>query len=104
MPRLTITAESSAETFVGATGWASGSQLLTGTRPALTPNPAKESRNTAHRTPGGRPAAAARIAVKSIDPAPSASSSSARAARIIPASLIASMTKPACDASSWSFS
>ena len=65
MPRLTITADSSAETLVGATGWASGSQLLTGTRPALTAKPKKDSRNTAQPMPRAerrrRPRAACEI-------------------------------------------
>ena len=36
--------------LVGATGWASGNQLLTGTSPALTPNPKNESRKIANRS------------------------------------------------------
>ena len=37
----------SAETLLGATGCASGSQMCSGTMPAFTPNPAKNSRKTA---------------------------------------------------------
>ncbi len=41
MPVLITTPLSSADTGEGATGWASGSQMWSGTRPALEPNPIK---------------------------------------------------------------
>ena len=43
----------SAETLLGATGWASGSQMCSGTMPAFTPKPAKNNRNTAPSSAGG---------------------------------------------------
>ena len=39
----------SAETGLGASGWARGSQACMGTSPAFDPNPADVSRNTAVR-------------------------------------------------------
>jgi hypothetical protein len=43
---LVITPLISAETWLGAAGWASGSQMCSGTRPALEPAPMSASRNT----------------------------------------------------------
>ena len=101
MPRLTITADSKAETFVGATGWASGSQLLTGTSPALTANPKNDSRKIAQPTcivkmRAQRTAARSNSSV----PAAPATRMNAIATAMVPASLIANMTKPACELSS----
>ncbi|CKU53532.1 Uncharacterised protein [Mycobacterium tuberculosis] len=51
MPRLTIAALINADTGLGASGWARGSQACSGTRPAFEPNPTSVSINTAARTP-----------------------------------------------------
>lgn len=40
MPTLTMTPDMSAEMWLGAAGWASGSHEWKGTKPALKPNPA----------------------------------------------------------------
>jgi hypothetical protein len=49
MPRFTITAESRAETLVGATGWAAEASYSPG--PAFTANPNNDSRKTAQPIP-----------------------------------------------------
>ena len=59
MPRLTIAALISADTGLGASGWARGSQACNGTRPAFDPNPATVNANTAIRAPSGTRARAA---------------------------------------------
>ena len=46
MPVLISTPDISAETLLGATGCASGSQTWSGTMPALTPKPARNSEKT----------------------------------------------------------
>ena len=43
-PRLTTSPDRNAELSAGATGWASGSQTCSGTRPALNPNPVSARR------------------------------------------------------------
>ena len=53
MPRLTIAALISADTGLGASGCARGSQACSGTRPAFDPNPATVNTNTAIRAPSG---------------------------------------------------
>jgi hypothetical protein len=50
MPSLIITPDMSAETWLGAAGWASGSQTCSGITPALAPKPRA-------RSPKARPAA-----------------------------------------------
>ena len=45
-PRLTIAADIRADTWLGASGCARGSQTCSGTRPAFDPNPASASTNT----------------------------------------------------------
>src|SRR5690606_32756622 len=60
-PMFTIAALISADTWLGASGWARGSHTCRGTMPALEANPAKVARNTALRTAGDRPSAASRI-------------------------------------------
>ena len=51
MPVLIITPDMSAETWMGATGWARGSQTWSGIRPALVPNPTSEQDEDAGRAP-----------------------------------------------------
>lgn len=53
MPRLTIAALINADTGLGASGWARGSQACSGSSPAFEPNPARVSANTMSRTPLG---------------------------------------------------
>ena len=50
---LTIAALISADTGLGASGWARGNQACSGTSPALDPNPATVNRKTAVRAPCG---------------------------------------------------
>ena len=71
----------SAETLLGATGWASGSQMWSGTMPAFTPNPAKNSRKTAPCSAGGSLDASRWKLPKSVLPAKA--DSSRKAARIM---------------------
>ena len=52
MPVLMSTPDMSAETLLGATGCAAGSQMCSGTMPALTPKPKRKSKNAAFRAPG----------------------------------------------------
>ncbi len=47
MATFSITPDMSAETLLGAEGWAFGSQVCIGTRPAFVPNPSSASTNTA---------------------------------------------------------
>ncbi len=44
MPVLIMTPLISADTWEGAAGWASGSQMCSGTSPALVPKPTRASR------------------------------------------------------------
>ena len=53
MPILIITPESRAEMWLGAAGWACGSQMCSGRMPALEPKPARVRKNTALFTPAG---------------------------------------------------
>src|ERR1019366_3704157 len=45
MPVLTTIPDISAETLLGATGWAAGSQICRGTMPAFTPKPKRNKPN-----------------------------------------------------------
>jgi hypothetical protein len=67
MPVLTITPDMTAETWLGAAGWASGSHTCSGMNPALVPNPTTASTNSrpAVWVVGDGPA---RIVAKSSDP------------------------------------
>jgi hypothetical protein len=56
-PRLTIAADSIAETGDGASACARGSHTCSGTRPDFDPNPASTSTNTTPRSAGDRWAA-----------------------------------------------
>ena len=47
MPTLSITPDMSAEMWLGATGWARGSQTWKGITPALVPQPTIASRKIA---------------------------------------------------------
>src|SRR2546428_13846553 len=57
-PHFSITPESRAETWLGATGGAAGSQGGNGARPILVPKPAKASTSSAGATVGGKEVAA----------------------------------------------
>src|SRR2546428_11050532 len=57
-PHFSITPESRAETWLGATGWAAGSQAWDGARPILVPKPANASTSRAAGTAGGQEVAA----------------------------------------------
>ncbi len=90
-----MTPERRADTLPGAAGWARGSQLLIGTRPAFTPNPKNASRNTPHRRPSGRVATACRIAANSPLRAAAAKRKKASAPASVPASPTANIIQPA---------
>ena len=62
--------DSMAETWLGAAGWASGSQTCKGKKPALAPNPARASRNRAEGAASLPWAAAWARASKPVSPAP----------------------------------
>jgi hypothetical protein len=87
-----MTADNNAETFVGATGWASGSQLLRGMSPAFTANPKNESRKMAQRSASVTAGGASRSAEKPSPPVAPAIRMNAIATAMVPPSLIASMT------------
>ena len=53
MPILIITPESRAEMWLGAAGWACGSQMCSGRTPALEPKPARVRKNTVVLIPAG---------------------------------------------------
>ena len=55
MPVLIITPDISAETWLGAAGWASGSQTWNGMTPALVPKPTSASRKQTLAASGERP-------------------------------------------------
>ena len=89
-----MTADSSAETLVGATGCASGSQLLTGTSPALTAKPANDRMNTAQATPSVRWGETARQSPNCRLPEAMTMRMNAMVTAMVPASPSASITKP----------
>src|SRR5262249_9154360 len=72
MPSLTIAADISAETWLGASAWARGSHGCRGTAPAFDANPHRHSTNTVPLTAAGTAELCPRIAMKS-DPAAAAS-------------------------------
>ena len=59
----------SADTGLGASGWARGSQTCRGTAPAFDAKPASASMNARERTAGGIPPAARRMSAKDCPPA-----------------------------------
>ena len=69
-PALIMAPDSRAETWLGAAGWASGSQTCRGASPALAPKPSTASRNSAVMTPGpaARRAAPSRSASSAVTP------------------------------------
>ena len=69
MPRFTIAPDISAETGLGASGCARGSQTCSGTAPAFDAKPARASTNTAERTASGSAPAWSRIAANDWPPA-----------------------------------
>ena len=73
MPRLTIAPDISAETGLGASGCARGSQTWSGTAPALEANPMRTSTKAMERSAGERVAACARMSAKVWPPAWAAS-------------------------------
>ncbi len=79
MPILVMTPERGADTEEGAAGWASGSQEWSGTRPALTPNPARQRISPAwsqkgswRAAPGATAKASSRMSPGSMKSAPPA--------------------------------
>jgi len=95
MPIVTIEALISADTGLGASGCARGSQACSGRRPAFEPKPITVSRNTAVRVPAETESArAARVAKSS---APPAAESTTRATRIAtnPSCVMTAYTIPA---------
>ena len=60
MPNLSMTPDMSAETWLGAAGWARGSQTCNGIMPALAPKPRNASTKARLRVAAGRLAAVAR--------------------------------------------
>ena len=62
MATFVMTPLISAETWLGAAGWASGSQACSGTRPAFDPAPSRTSTRTSVRSTDG--SASTRIAWK----------------------------------------
>ena len=61
-PKVTIAADISAETWLGASGWARGSQACSGRMPAFEANPIKVSANTSPAVVGESVVAATRNA------------------------------------------
>ena len=61
-PRFTIAADISADTWLGASGWARGSHACSGTMPGLRPEPDQAQQEHHARDRGDRSAAAARSA------------------------------------------
>ena len=59
-----MTPDISAETWLGAAGWASGSHTWSGITPALPAKPAARRTNTTPRAPAPSPGAAARQSAK----------------------------------------
>ena len=57
-PRFTIAADISADTLLGASGWARGSHACNGTIPAFDPNPIPVATKTSPATVGDSPLAA----------------------------------------------
>ncbi len=68
MPVLIITPDMRADTWLGATGWARGSQTCSGITPALVPKPSSASRKTSVAAPGDRCRPAVANASKESDP------------------------------------
>ena len=58
MPSFTMAPDIRADTWLGASGWARGSQTCRGTIPALDPNPTSANPKTVERTQAGTSAAA----------------------------------------------
>src|SRR5512139_331051 len=65
MPSLTMAADMSADTWLGASAWARGSHGCSGTAPALDANPARHNRNTPPLAAADREPLSVRIVVKS---------------------------------------
>src|SRR4051794_7378865 len=61
---FTIAADISADTWLGASGWARGNQTCRGTIPAFEPNPARHSTKTSPAAAGDKLPAAARTATQ----------------------------------------
>src|SRR5260370_27943558 len=64
MPSFTMAPDISAETWLGASGWARGNHTWSGTTPALEPNPANAARNTTAPVTDPRDGPARRRAAK----------------------------------------
>ena len=78
----------SADTGLGASGWARGSHTCSGTAPAFDAKPASARMNARERTAGGTPAAPARIAANDWPPACAPSRTSASRIAAAPACVI----------------
>ena len=67
-PALIMAPESRAEMWLGAAGWASGSQTCMGAMPALAPKPSRDSTNRTEASGTTGPSLRARVA-KAVSPA-----------------------------------
>jgi hypothetical protein len=90
-----MTPDISAETWLGAAGWARGSHTWSGMIPALEPKPRSASRNTALRVVGESADAAVRRSPNAVVGAPAARSRKAASTSASPACVMATYHPPA---------
>src|SRR5512140_2368391 len=104
MPRLIITPDMSADTWLGAAGCARGSQTWSGTTPAFEPNATSASTNTTSRAAGERREAPARRSANVVASGDGAISQNIGSSTTSPRCVIATYQSAACRVSGSSLS